>query len=225
MLQQIGHGKYAMSIFPGITESSVLGICQRKEYFLRAKRHWIRQPDSGSHFETGLDWERLHGAFNGGCSESKSWLRFKRICQRHFPEWVFVYVPNSGNVRNPGRRQKNPCTRLWLCFQDGTCIYSALNELFAVTKDDAFQEEMTQWLFEAYRIPILKLRWIKSRHKKTEVVKHLAADEGFQQIMKRSKTFLLFSDCAVLVCTIPQFFCLPNEWDSFHIVSQRKKLK
>lgn len=53
-------------------------------------------------------------------------------------------------------------------------------------------KEMTQWLFEAYRIPILKMRWIKETRKKVEIAEHLSQDEGFQAVMMRSKTFMLF---------------------------------
>lgn len=73
------------------------------------------------------------------------------------------------------------------------CAYAALQELFAVTKDAAFREEMTQWLFEAYRIPIMKMRWIEENGKKVEIARHLVRDEGFQEMMTRSRTLRLFN--------------------------------
>lgn len=116
-------------------------------------------------------------------------FNLKYLCMAHryafLPYDGYHYTSQYGGNAIQKRRKDD-------LVDDIHCAYVALQELFAVTKDAAFQEEMTQWLFEAYRIPILKMRWIKETRKKVEIAKHLVQDEGFQAVMTRSKTFLFF---------------------------------
>ena len=67
-------------------------------------------------------------------------------------------------------------------------VYLSLNELFEKYKDAAFESEMRQWLFEAYRIPIIKLFSIKDYNERKDILIHLMSNKGYIDITSFSKS-------------------------------------
>ena len=66
--------------------------------------------------------------------------------------------------------------------------YLALNRLFDICNDERFRREMREWLFEAYRVPLIKMKSLSSYKKKKEIIDHLFSDEGYLDLTSFSLT-------------------------------------